>query len=155
MSTSAAGPRPNQAPAEIHDMVLQLAGRLRAAFETAAAELNLPPVQAGVLLRMEGPSPMREIASMLACDPSYVTGIVDGLEERGLATRRPAPADRRVKQLVFTEEGERYRRLLRERAGALTAAILDLPAADRETLHALLTRLLANPAPPGAPPGSC
>jgi DNA-binding MarR family transcriptional regulator len=41
----------------------------------------------------------------LHCDPSFVTGIADMLEKRGLAVREPDPADRRVKRLVLTSAG--------------------------------------------------
>src|SRR5581483_12334489 len=39
------------------------------------------------------------------CDPSFVTGVADMLEKRGLAVREPDPADRRVKRLVLTSAG--------------------------------------------------
>jgi DNA-binding MarR family transcriptional regulator len=48
---------------------------------------------------------MRQLAARLRCDASHVTGIVDGLERRGLVERWPAPDDRRVKHLMPTEEG--------------------------------------------------
>ena len=51
--------------------------------------------------------PMHEIASLLACDSSNVTGIVDRLEARGLVTRRTAERDRRVKHIVPTPAGSR------------------------------------------------
>ena len=35
---------------------------------------------------------MSEIAAVLHCDNSNVTGIVDGLEEKGLAMREPSPS---------------------------------------------------------------
>ena len=51
--------------------------------------------------------PMHEIASLLACDSSNVTGIVDRLEARGLVTRRTAERDRRVKQILPTPPASR------------------------------------------------
>ncbi len=55
----------------------------------------------------DGGMPMRELAGRISCDPSQVTGIADRLEDLGLVERRPNPADRRVKLLVVTAEGER------------------------------------------------
>ena len=52
---------------------------------------------------------MGEIAELLRCDPSNVTGIADALEARGLARRRPSDADRRVKALELTAKGEKLR----------------------------------------------
>nr|WP_207929076.1 MarR family winged helix-turn-helix transcriptional regulator [Actinomadura sp. 6K520] len=65
-------------------------------------------------MNLSAPAPMRQLAARLRCDASHVTGIVDGLERRGLVERRPAPDDRRVKHLVPTGEGERKRALLRD-----------------------------------------
>ena len=49
--------------------------------------------------------PMNELAALLACDNSNVTGLVDRLEARGLVTRQPSPEDRRVKHIVLTDAG--------------------------------------------------
>ena len=55
---------------------------------------------------------MSDLAETWGCDASYVTTLADGLQERGLAERRPHPTDRRVKTIVLTPEG----RAKRERA---------------------------------------
>ena len=64
---------------------------------------------------------MSEIAAVLHCDTSNVTGIVDGLEEKGLAPRQPSESDRRVKLIALTAEGRRLR-------ARLTRAIEKPPA---------------------------
>jgi DNA-binding MarR family transcriptional regulator len=48
---------------------------------------------------------MGEMARSIGCDPSYITALVDDLDQRGLARREPAPYDRRVKIIVLTEAG--------------------------------------------------
>ncbi|MGI5164040.1 MarR family winged helix-turn-helix transcriptional regulator [Spirillospora sp. CA-253888] len=128
--------------AELADLVFQVAGRLSAEFNAAAAELDLPPAQAMALSTLCEPVPMRRLADRLHCDASNVTGIVDGLERRGLVTRRPAPHDRRVKHLVLTEEGTRRRALLLERGQAEAAALFAFPDTDRRRLRDLLARAL-------------
>ncbi|MFI6516099.1 MarR family winged helix-turn-helix transcriptional regulator [Spirillospora sp. NPDC050679] len=128
--------------AELADLVFQVAGRLSAEFNAAAAELDLPPAQAMALAGLCEPVPMREVAARLHCDASNVTGIVDGLERRGLVTRRQAAHDRRVKHLVLTEEGARRRALLLERGQAEAAALFAFPDADRRRLRDLLARAL-------------
>ena len=45
---------------------------------------------------------MGDLARDLNCDRSYVTAIVDDLERAGLAERRVAPEDRRVKTIALT-----------------------------------------------------
>ena len=46
-----------------------------------------------------------ELAKRLGCDNSYVTSLMDALEERGLAVRQQHPTDRRVKMIELTERG--------------------------------------------------
>ena len=45
------------------------------------------------------PLPMHKLATLLACDNSNVTGLVDRLEARGLVAREPYDRDRRVKHI--------------------------------------------------------
>src|SRR4051794_37922572 len=89
----------------------------RANLPTLAAELQLSPAQCHVLHVIEPgkPIPMGQLAEMLACDASNVTGLVDRLESRGLVRRRPSPADRRVKVLDLTPAGGKLRAQLLER----------------------------------------
>jgi DNA-binding MarR family transcriptional regulator len=58
--------------------------------------------------------PLRQVAERLRCDPSNVTLLSDQLEKKGLAERRPHPADRRVRTLVLTPAGVAARRKLLE-----------------------------------------
>jgi DNA-binding MarR family transcriptional regulator len=48
---------------------------------------------------------MRDLADRWSCDASYITALVDGLEQRGMAERRPNPGDRRVKAVALTAAG--------------------------------------------------
>ena len=67
------------------------------------------PSSVKALLRLSGtrPTAMRELAAAFACDASYITAVVDALEQRGLARREPHPTDRRVRTVVLTETGQR------------------------------------------------
>src|SRR3978361_17008 len=71
-------------------------------FLGAARELGLRPAAFGALRTLDRPRTMSEIAAVLHCDNSNVTGIVDGLEEKGLVTRQVAAHDRRVKLIALT-----------------------------------------------------
>jgi DNA-binding MarR family transcriptional regulator len=62
----------------------------------------------------EEPVPLRQIAGRMHCDPSNITLLADRLEEKGLAERRPHPADGRVRTLVLTAAGVAARRKLLE-----------------------------------------
>lgn len=81
-------------------------------FPAVAAQLGLAPKQMGVLWKLEPGSTMamRVIGEALHCDASYVTDLVDRLEERGLIERRPSPEDRRVTLIALTPAGERCRK---------------------------------------------
>ena len=117
----------------------------RTRFVETVAQLDLTPVQAIVLRRLdpERPTPMHEIADMLRCDASNVTGIVDRLEARGAVERRPDPSDRRVKALVLTRSGRTLRRRALEKMGEPPPEIASLSKADLRTLHGILSRATA------------
>jgi MarR family transcriptional regulator, organic hydroperoxide resistance regulator len=105
-----------------------------------ARDLGLSPATLSTVIRLGEPQTMGEIAEMLRCDPSNVTGIADALEARALARRRPSEADRRVKALELTSKGQR----LRQRAlGVLSEPpewLRALSAKDQRALRDLLRR---------------
>src|SRR5690554_5329179 len=85
-------------------MIISIAERAKADFGEAVAPFGLPVPVVRALVVLREPAPMREIARELACDPSYITGIADQLEQNGLVTRVQG-RDRRVKLLQLTAEG--------------------------------------------------
>jgi DNA-binding MarR family transcriptional regulator len=131
--------------AEAWALFLTLFGHHRRRFLIAAGEFDLHPAQAGALLNLAAPLPMHELASLLACDSSNVTGIVDRLEARGLVARHPSPEDRRVKHVVLTPPGQRLRARLLERIGSPPEGFERLSAEDLGQLRDILERMLAEP----------
>jgi DNA-binding MarR family transcriptional regulator len=109
-----------------------------------ARELGLRPAAMGALRTLDRPRAMSEIASVLHCDNSNVTGIVDGLEEKGLVTRQPAAHDRRVKLIALTAEGRRVRTRLTRAIEKPPAWVERLSAVDQRALHDLLERAVAD-----------
>jgi DNA-binding MarR family transcriptional regulator len=107
-----------------------------------ARELGLRPASMGALRALDRPRTMSEIAAVLHCDNSNVTGIVDGLEEKGLAAREPAPADRRVKLIALTAEGRRVRTRLTRAVEKPPAWVERLSEADRRALVEILGRAI-------------
>jgi DNA-binding MarR family transcriptional regulator len=71
------------------------------------ARLGLTPNDSRALgsLEPEAGRTMRALAREWLCDASTATWIVDRLEAKGLAERRPHPTDRRVKLVVLTPRG--------------------------------------------------
>jgi DNA-binding MarR family transcriptional regulator len=118
-------------------------------FIDVARDLGMTPAILGALTRLAEPRTMGEIAELLRCDPSNVTGIADALEARGLARRRPSESDRRVKALALTAKGEK----LRQRAlGELSEPpdwLRALSVKDQTALRNLLRRAVEKA--PGAP----
>ncbi|MBB4889468.1 MarR family transcriptional regulator [Streptomyces netropsis] len=110
-------------------------------FAAAAARHGLTSVQAKLLAQLKGPVPMRGLATLLVCDASNVTGIVDRLESRGLVRREPDPRDRRVKNVVATDEGLETIRRVRAEMQATHSALDALDEEERTALYGLLERL--------------
>ncbi|MDX6610551.1 MAG: hypothetical protein QOF85_2476 [Solirubrobacterales bacterium] len=109
-------------------------------FLAIARELGLSPTTFGALRALEQPRTMSEIAAVLDCDNSNVTGIVDGLEARQLAERTASPDDRRVKLIALSAEGRRVRTRLIKAVEKPPAWLAGLSAADQRTLRDLLRR---------------
>jgi DNA-binding MarR family transcriptional regulator len=108
-------------------------------------DVGLSPVQGMALLHLLPGEPltMSELAVALKCDNSNVTGIVDRLEAAGLAERRPAPHDRRVKIVAVTAHGARLRAEADRRMAVPPPAFARLAADDARALREILGRLAA------------
>jgi DNA-binding MarR family transcriptional regulator len=94
-------------------------------------------------LSRDEPLPMRELARRFSCDASYVTSIVDGLEQVEVAERRPHPSDRRVKTVVLTEHGAELLARVNVDLDVPPAAFDVLDRHEQEQLRDLLGRVVA------------
>lgn len=94
------------------------------------------------LRSLDGAMPMKDLAQCMEIDPSYVTLLADRLEELGLVERQPHPTDRRVKNLVLTAKGKRFKKAIPDKIwdGPNTFSILT--DKEREKLTALLSKLV-------------
>ena len=82
-----------------------------------AAEFGIAPHDLLAMFKLDDAMSMKELAQHMGCDASFVTSVADTLERRGFAKRAPSQRDRRVKNLVLTEEGIAAKeRLMRELA---------------------------------------
>jgi DNA-binding MarR family transcriptional regulator len=111
-------------------------------FAHALAPSGLAPREWGLLevLSDGGPGTQAELCARLRLDRADMTRFVERLEERGLVTSRPDPADRRAKQVAITGSGRAA--LRRARPLAAEAERLALPGLDDDE-RAELRRLLA------------
>lgn len=122
-------------------------------FRAMAAHGLTPPHGMALTMLVDGPQRMRDIAELMVCDASYVTAIVDRLEELGLASRQPSATDRRVKEIVLTTKGRLTATEIQETMSAAPDALGRLDADDLATLAAILDKL-GLPAVPGLWPKS-
>ncbi len=95
----------DQLDIDLLDAVAGLFARMLAEAEQLAKEFEVPAFFLKALHLIDAPLAMKELGLRMHCDPSFVTGVADMLEKRGLAVREPDPADRRVKRLVLTSAG--------------------------------------------------
>lgn len=112
------------------------------AFEDAARSLGLTQslMKALLALSPDDPKPMRELAEQWDCDASYVTVLVDGLEERGLVRRETPTTDRRVKLIRLTSKGTELRRRCVANQTVPPSGLNELPTGDLVQLRKMLAR---------------
>ena len=111
-------------------------------FFAELARLSLTPPHGHALMTLrQGPVRMRDLADSMACDASYVTAVADRLEELGLAERRNAADDRRVRELVLTAKGQQVSQQLDEVFTAPPAELLGLSATDQAALLRIMRKL--------------
>ncbi len=94
------------------------------------------------LRSVDGPMPMKDLATCMDIDPSYVTLVADRLEELGLIERQPHPTDRRVKNLVLTAKGQRFKqKTIPDKLWSAATIFSALTSNERAQLTDLLTTL--------------
>ncbi len=118
-------------------LLVELADRLRAFMDAAAAAEGLTPPQAHVLLTLEEPLHMSALAERKLCDPSSVTSLVKRLERDGLAQRVVDVGDRRARLVRLTPKGRRVHSRLQERLAGADRVLDELSADQRRSLAAL------------------
>jgi DNA-binding MarR family transcriptional regulator len=131
-------------PEQLGERYLAVHHRMFRAVSDGMSGCGLSMARTKVLKRLREQGPTRQ--SVLAIDfglsPHSITDIVDGLERRGLAERRPDATDRRAKLVAITDAGEAcldVAYVTRERL--LTQIFGTLGEADRATLLRLLASL--------------
>ena len=129
----------------VHALVQQFLGLnelMRRHFAARCEEFDLTPVQARVLRELaSGPLTMGDLAGRLGCDASNVTGLSDRLSAQGLVERQPSEADRRVKVLVLSPEGELVHRRLWQRLMTDSPMSKGLSRKQQLSLHRLMAQL--------------
>ncbi|HEY1835287.1 MAG TPA: MarR family transcriptional regulator [Candidatus Saccharimonadales bacterium] len=104
---------------------------------------GLTPMQLLALLALDEPRSMHELTSVFYCDPSNVTGIIDGLEHKNLAARSENPADRRIKMIGLKRKGTDIRSILvDELAGDDSYILAKLSKREAKTFINLVQKIV-------------
>jgi DNA-binding MarR family transcriptional regulator len=109
-------------------------------FSTASRQLGLTPQQAQLLCFAQHLQPsFGELATLLHCDKTNITGLVDRLQRRGLLTRQPDPDDRRMSRVHLTPQGEAVTGRFQQAINTtLTTRFSSWASAERDSLVRLL-----------------
>lgn len=100
-----------------------------------------PRMLQGLMSLVPGePKQMRTMVGEWHCDPSWVTTIVDELEQRGLVDRKVDAIDRRAKTVSLTGLGEKAREEALELLSVPPPGIAALSEAEQRTLRDLLRK---------------
>ncbi len=105
-----------QASENIYWMLLRVAFRAKGGLAKLAEKHDLTVVQLYTLGILEPGThmPMNNVSTILHCDASNVTGIVDRLLSREYIERNEHTSDRRIKMISLTKNGEKLRTRLFE-----------------------------------------
>ena len=120
-------------------------GEAQHRFHQASASIGVSPGLLKGLIHLDISTgvPMRDLADHFGCDASYVTTLVDGLEQHGFARREAHPTDRRVKAIVLTDAGAAARDTAMAVLYEPPPSFDVLDAAEQRTLRDLLAKVAA------------
>ena len=106
-------------------------------------ELGMPFGHLKALFRATGHegATMNDLALSMGCEASYVTSVVDSLEQHGLVERQAHPRDRRVKVVVPTSEGLAVAKRAEDLLWEPPAAFRALTAEEQRQLRDLLAKM--------------
>jgi MarR family transcriptional regulator, organic hydroperoxide resistance regulator len=127
---------------ELADCFFELIGTVVGQAEQLAQRMSVPGPFIKALHLLERPMAMKELGKSMHCDPSFVTLVADMMEKRGLARREPHPADRRVKNLVLTDDGLDLKDRLEAELVNLMPWNRGLDETERTQLLALIRKML-------------
>ncbi|HUB93263.1 MAG TPA: MarR family winged helix-turn-helix transcriptional regulator [Verrucomicrobiae bacterium] len=113
-----------------HTFYLALLEFLMAAKQQIVAigsEFGLSSIQTATLLLLDDtrPRPMKSLCTLYHCDASNITGIIDGLEKRGLVSRQNDARDRRIKVIQLETTGKQLQQTIIERLAASNSFLFD------------------------------
>jgi MarR family transcriptional regulator, organic hydroperoxide resistance regulator len=131
-----------QQTAEVATCFFELMAKIIGEAEKLAQQIGIPMPFIKALHSMDCPLAMKELGKRMHCDPSFVTLVADMLEKRGLARREPYQADRRIKNLVLTDDGLALKHRIDTEISARMPWSRTLDDDERSQLLALIRKML-------------
>ena len=120
----------------------------RCAMDARVSRYEVTPVQTHVLMYLHqhgGQVPQRELTEFLRAKPSTVNGVLDRMEEKGLARRSVIGEDARRRLITLTDKGrEQQARLTESFLASEEAMVRGFTQEERDTLLRLLDRVVEN-----------
>jgi DNA-binding MarR family transcriptional regulator len=126
------------------DAFLSVGRKLRETSQETLAPWDINPSQFRALrvLNHHGAIRLSDLSGRLHIAPRSATEVVDALESRGLAERRPDPGDRRATLVELTGHGTGVLRAIRAARGTEAERVFDrLSPGDRDHLARILREL--------------
>lgn len=130
---------------DILDALTTVIKQAAPAWHSIAADIGIAPPDLLAMFKIEGGLAMKELAQRLGCDASFITTIADNLEKRGFLHRQPCLRDRRVKNLVLTDEGLAAKERLLAQLAAKMPWSYALNEEERQCFLVLLRKMLDTP----------
>jgi DNA-binding MarR family transcriptional regulator len=125
--------------------LVQLTSLVQSLYARVAERRDLTAVQAKLLcIVADHPRGMGDLAQCFGVEKAALTGLVDRVERRGLATRAPVRHDRRALQVTPTETGRRQAAAFRAEVSAELEQLLSpLTPRERDQFRRSMAKLLS------------
>ena len=138
------GQRDSAGDETLPDAFWSVARQLREASREALAPWDITPSQLRALrvLKHHGTMRLSKLSEHLHIAPRSTTEVIDALESRGLARRKPDPGDRRATLVELTEDGASVLDAIQAARGAEAERVFGrLSETDRTHLARILRKL--------------
>ena len=126
-------------------LLLAVAERLQSHLDAAARAVGITHAQIKVLMQLDQPLRLCDLATLQDCDPSSITALVQRLERDGLVQRDVDPHDARARRIRISAKGKRLRQRFLDSIGDGSSALEGLTTEQRAALSGLISPGLISP----------
>lgn len=135
-------------PTAITEDIATLTRKMRTTFDNMVRKKGLTLARARILRRlrtMGAGESQRVLAEELEIEGPTLVRLLDNLEQLGFIERTAVAGDRRARQIVLTQEGERQAEEVETVAGIFRQAVLEgIDPADIETARRVVAQMQRN-----------